>query len=89
VPHTQERIELLARATTHGMHFNVTGGATLSTHDHFKSVEFRAREVTKKKLDIIKKIRLAFFRSFIRYCDGSDLPCRLASFLFIAIVQLL
>lgn len=57
VPHTQERIELLARAATHGMHFNVTGGATLSSHDHFKSVEFRAREVTKKKLDIMKKIR--------------------------------
>ena len=57
-PHTQEPVKVLASAKSHGMHFNLTGGATLSTDDHFMSVELKTREITKKKLDILKKSRL-------------------------------
>ena len=44
VPHTQERAEALAEATTHGERFVKTGGGPLTSDDFFKSFEIPRQE---------------------------------------------
>ena len=49
-PHTQERIELLSQAKTHGNIFAATGGIHLTANDIFKSIALKQRKLTREKL---------------------------------------
>jgi hypothetical protein len=57
-PHTKERVELLAKATTHGTKWMVTGGSHLMTEDFFKSVEVPRRENEIKAMETNKSERI-------------------------------
>ena len=57
-PHSQERIELLAAANTHGAKFTATGGSHLTTDDFFKSIEIPKRKKEIKELEKEKEDRL-------------------------------
>jgi hypothetical protein len=56
VPHTQERIDLLAQAKKHGQIFTATGGGHLTSNDMFKSIELKTRMVVKAELIRAKKV---------------------------------
>ena len=58
-PHTKERVELLAKATTHGTKWMATGGSHLMTEDYFKSVELpkRENEIKAMEMDKLKRIK--------------------------------
>ena len=57
-PHTKERVELLAKATTHGTKWMATGGSHLMTEDFFKSVELPKRENEIKAMEMDKLERI-------------------------------
>jgi hypothetical protein len=49
-PHTQERIELLSNAKTHGNIFAATGGVHLTANDIFQGIALKQRKVLREKL---------------------------------------
>ena len=55
VPHTQERQEALAAATTHGKKFFVTGGEHITSDDMFKSAKIVRRNVEALEVEKDKK----------------------------------
>jgi hypothetical protein len=60
---SRERIELLARANTHGKKFFATGGSHLCSDDFFKAQALQARdnqieEMTKLKKQLLGKTEL-------------------------------
>jgi hypothetical protein len=57
-PHTKERVELLAKATTHGTKWMATGGSHLMTEDFFKSVEVPRRKNEIKTMEMNKLERI-------------------------------
>ena len=57
-PHTQERIELLAAAHTHGAKFTATGGSHLTTDDFFKSIEIPKRKKEIREMETDKENRI-------------------------------
>jgi hypothetical protein len=58
VPHSQERIELLSRAKTHGNIFTATGGVHLTANDIFKGIVLKQRKVEREKLAKEKTVRM-------------------------------
>jgi len=56
-PHTQERIELLSHAKTHGSIFAATGGVHLTANDIFQSIALKQRKVLREKLAKEKTLR--------------------------------
>ncbi len=58
--HTQERLQLLAKAITHGNLFNAMGGMHLTSDDIFVSAEMlmREKEMKIKRLTTEKNFRL-------------------------------
>jgi hypothetical protein len=52
--HTKERVDLLAKATTHGTKWMATGGSHLMTEDFFKSVKVPRRENKIKAMEMNK-----------------------------------
>ncbi len=50
VPHSQERIDLLRQAKTHGSIFTATGGVHLTANDIFKGIVLKQRNVAREKL---------------------------------------
>mmetsp|Transcript_6062 Transcript_6062/g.12387 ORF Transcript_6062/g.12387 Transcript_6062/m.12387 type:complete len:178 (+) Transcript_6062:100-633(+) len=59
VPHTEERVEALAKASTHGAVFAVTGGDHFTSDDMFKAAELPAKKAKIEQLKKNKKERLA------------------------------
>ncbi len=59
VPHSRERLEALAAASTHGAFFAATGGEHLTSDDVFKQAELMKRKETITKLEKDKKMREA------------------------------
>jgi hypothetical protein len=57
VPHSQERIELLSQAKTHGNIFAATGGVHLTANDIFKGIVLKQRKVERGKLTREKTVR--------------------------------
>ncbi len=57
VPHSQERIELLSQAKTHGNIFAATGGVHLTANDIFKGIVLKQRKITCEKLAREKTVR--------------------------------
>jgi hypothetical protein len=57
VPHTQERIELLSEAKTHGQIFAATGGDHLTSNDIFKGLTLKNRKKLRVKLLKEKTLR--------------------------------
>jgi hypothetical protein len=57
-PHTKERVELLAKATTHGTKWMATGGSHLMTENFFKYVEVPRRENEIKAMEMNKSERI-------------------------------
>jgi hypothetical protein len=55
MPHTQERIDLLAQPKKHGQIFAATGGDHLTLNDMFNSIELKTRMVVKAELIRAKK----------------------------------
>ena len=54
-PHsTKDRVELLAKATTHGAKWMATGGSHHMTEDFFKSIEVPRRENEIKAMEMNK-----------------------------------
>ena len=58
VPHSQERIELLSQAKTHGNIFAATGGVHLTANDIFKGIVLKQRKVERGKLAKEKTVRM-------------------------------
>ena len=58
VPHSQERIELLSQAKTHGNIFAATGGVHLTANDIFKGIVLKQRKVEREKLAKEKTVRM-------------------------------
>ena len=58
VPHSQERIELLSQAKTHGNIFAATGGVHLTANDIFKGIVLKQRKVEREKLVKEKTVRM-------------------------------
>jgi hypothetical protein len=56
-PHTQEQIELLREAKTHGQIFAATGGDHLTSNDVFKSIKLKRRKVLRERLAKEKTLR--------------------------------
>jgi hypothetical protein len=56
--HSQERLQLLAKANTHGKLFSATGGMHLTSDDIFISAEMSTREKEMKRLSTEKNRRL-------------------------------
>ncbi len=56
-PHTQERIELLSQAKSHGNIFAATGGVHLTANDIFKSIALKQCKLTHEKLAREKTLR--------------------------------
>ena len=56
-PHTQERIELLSNAKTHGNIFAATGGVHLTANDIFQGIALKQRKVLREKLVKEKTLR--------------------------------
>ena len=56
--HSQERLQLLAKANTHGKLFSATGGMHLTSDDIFISAEMSTREKEMKRLTTEKNRRL-------------------------------
>ena len=56
-PHTQDRIELLSNAKTHGSIFAATGGKHLTANDIFKGIALKQRKVLREKLAKEKTLR--------------------------------
>ncbi len=52
VPHTKECVEALAKASTHGAAFAVTGGDHFTSDDMFKAAKLPAK---KAKIEQLKK----------------------------------
>jgi hypothetical protein len=50
IPHSQERIDLLSQAKTHGSIFATTGGVHLTANDIFKCIVLKQRNVAREKL---------------------------------------
>ncbi len=59
VPNLRERVEALAKASTHGAIFAVTGGEHFTSDDMFKAAELPARKARIAALKKEKKARLA------------------------------
>ena len=59
VPQTQEHLEALAKAKTHGELFFVTGGDHLTTDDAFKAAELKNREKDIELMEKDKEQRIA------------------------------
>ena len=57
VRHSQERIDAIAKATTHGQHFHVTGGDHLTSDDIFIATEKKERE---REILVLKKKKAEF-----------------------------
>ena len=57
VPHSQERIDLLSQAKTHGSIFAATGGVHLTANDIFKGIVLKQRKVAREKLAREKTVR--------------------------------
>jgi len=55
--HSKERIELLAKANTHGKKFYATGGSHVCSDDFFKAEALRCREDRIRELEALKKKR--------------------------------
>ena len=53
-PHTKERVELMANATTHGSKWMVTGDSHLMTKDFFISVKVPHRKNKIKAMEMNK-----------------------------------
>ncbi len=58
VPHSQEWIELLSRAKTHGNIFTATGGVHLTANDIFKGIVLKQCKVEHEKLTKEKTVRM-------------------------------
>ena len=56
-PHTQDRIELLSQAKSHGNIFAATGGVHLTANDIFKGIALKQRKLLREKLKQEKKVR--------------------------------
>jgi hypothetical protein len=56
--HSQERIELLSQAKTHGNIFAATGGVCLTANDIFKGIVLKQRKVEREKLAKEKTVRM-------------------------------
>ena len=56
--HSQERIELLSQAKTHGNIFAATGGVHLTAIDIFKGIVLKQRKVEREKLAKEKTVRM-------------------------------
>ena len=59
VPNSKERIEALAKASTHGALFAVTGGDHFTSDDMFMAAELPAKKAKIARLKEEKKVRLA------------------------------
>ena len=59
LPNSKERIQLLAKAKSHGQKFFVTRGSHYTSEDILKSAEVEAREMKVKELELDKKNRIA------------------------------
>ena len=57
VPHTQEQIDLLSEAKTHGQIFAATGGDHLTSNDIFKGLTLKNRKSLRVKLSKEKTLR--------------------------------
>jgi hypothetical protein len=57
VPHSQERIDMLSQAKTHGSIFSATGGVHLTANDIFKGIVLKQRKVAHEKLAREKTVR--------------------------------
>ena len=57
VAHSQDRIELLSQAKSHGNIYAATGGDHLTSNDMFKSIALKQRRVMREKLIKDKKVR--------------------------------
>ena len=55
--HSKERIQLLAKANTHGKKFYATGGSHVCSDDFFKAEALRCRDDRIKELEALKKKR--------------------------------
>ena len=55
-PHSQERIEALAGAKSHGSRFLITGGGHMCTDDIFRAMELKA---CREKREVLKKDKAA------------------------------
>ncbi len=58
VPNSMERIEALAKASTHGAVFAVTGGDHFTSNDMFMAAELPAKKAKIAQLKEEKKVRL-------------------------------
>jgi hypothetical protein len=58
VPHSQERIELLSQAKSHGNIFAATGGVHLTSNDIFKGIVLKQRKVEREKLAKEKTVHM-------------------------------
>ena len=54
VPHTKERIELLAKASRHGSHFLTTGGTRVMVDDFFCAAEVPVWDTKIKVMEVRK-----------------------------------
>ena len=59
VPHSKERIHLLADATSHGAKFTATGSDDFTGDDVFKSMEVKVWRQRIKRIEVAKKERMA------------------------------
>jgi hypothetical protein len=57
VAHSQDRVELLSQAKTHGNIYAATGGDHLTSNDIFKGIALKQRKVMRENLAKEKKVR--------------------------------
>ena len=57
-PHSQERVDTLAKAISHGENFHVTGGTHYTHHDVLKAGEIEARDLAVKQMIADRKDRM-------------------------------
>ena len=56
-PHTQDQIELLSNAKTHGSIFAATGGVHLTANNIFQGISLKQRKVLRENLAKEKTLR--------------------------------